>query len=110
MVIVAVNDFPLSPLGSSTMEVMLAVPLQVAVPLDRVAVNGAAVYPLPGVTIVIAVPRLMVLVPVRVTDPVAPLPAPFAEMKLSEQVSFCAPVIVPPELYVALVMAPVPPR
>ncbi len=50
----------------------LAVPLQVAVPLLRVALVGATVAPNPGDVMVNCVPLSMVFLPVNATVAVAP--------------------------------------
>ena len=75
---------------------MVAVPLQVAVPLPRVAVVAAPVEPYPVLVMLNDVPPAMVFVPVSVTvaaPPVLPLLNP-------ETVHVCPalPVIDPPDV------------
>jgi len=74
---------------------MVAVPEQVAVPLDRVAVVGGAVAPVPAFVRSIGVPLAIVFVPVKVTVAVAPLEPLLKSLRV--QVCPTVPVIVPPE-------------
>jgi hypothetical protein len=88
------SAFPEDP--PSTVEIV-AVPLQVAVPLPSVAVVGAAVAPPPLAVMVKAVADAIVLVPVSATVAVAV----DESLKLaSVQVCPVVPVIVPPLVYV----------
>jgi hypothetical protein len=88
------SAFPGDP--PSTVEIV-AVPLQVAVPLPSVAVVGAADAPPPLAVIVRAVPDAIVFVPVSATVAVAV----DESLKLA-RVHVCpaVPVIVPPLVYV----------
>jgi hypothetical protein len=77
----------------------VAVPLQVAVPLLKVAVLGAIVAPCPGAVIVNCVPPAIVFEPVNATVAVAPV----TPLKLDRsQVWPFDPLIVPPEVYVGV--------
>jgi hypothetical protein len=72
----------------------VAVPEQVAVPFERVAVVGAVAYfPVPGGVITNAVPPAITFVPVNAIDPI-PLRLPLRNVAL--QVCPTVPVIVPP--------------
>jgi hypothetical protein len=73
---------------------MVAVPLQVAVPLLNVACTGGVAAPYPGVVIVNCVPLAIVFLLVRGTVAVAPI-TPLKLLKL--QVWPLEPVMVPPE-------------
>jgi hypothetical protein len=80
----------------------LAVPLHVAVPLPKVAVVGAVVAPKPEFMIVNWVPLGIVFVPIKATVAVAPVtPLKFVRV----QVWPPEPLIVPPEVYVGLVVS-----
>ena len=80
--------------------VIVAVPLQVAVPLPRVAEVAADVEPYPVFVIVSAVPPAIVFVPVRATVAVAPV-FPLLNA-VSVQVWLVLPEIEPPDVYVPL--------
>ena len=86
---------PVVPAIGPSQEVMVAVPEQVAVPLDRVAVVGGAVAPVPAFVRSIGVPLAIVFVPVKVTVAVAPLEPLLKSLRV--QVCPTVPVIVPPE-------------
>ena len=75
---------------------MVAVPLQVAVPLPSVAVVAALVEPYPVLVMVNAVPPAIVFVPVSVTVAVAPV----LPLLNPESVHVCPalPVIDPPDV------------
>jgi hypothetical protein len=84
---------------------IVAVPEQVAVPFESVAVVGGKEAPEPPAEIFSAVPLAIVFAPVRkivAVAPVKPLLKPF-----TTQVFPAAPVIVPPDTYSAPVMLPV---
>ena len=78
-------------------ELIVAVPEQVAVPLERVAEVGAAVAPEPPAEISSGVKLPIVFVPDKVTVAVAPV-EPLLKL-LRVQVCPIAPVTVPPEAY-----------
>ena len=81
--------------------ITLAVPLQLAVPLESVAVVGGLVPPDPSAVIVRWVPEAMVFAAVKTTVAVAPS----TPLKL-ERLQFwpAEPVMLPPEVYVGLLV------
>ena len=78
-----------------------AVPLHVALPLLSVALVGGVLAPCPGAVMVSWVPLAIVFVPVNGTVAVAPI----TPLKLERsQVWPLLPVIVPPEVYVGVLV------
>jgi len=91
-----------TPLMGVSAVMTVAVPLQLAVPLLSVAVVGGVVAPVPSAVTVRCVPLAIVFVPVNITVAVAPE----TPLKLDRlQVWPAEPVIVPPEVYVGLLVA-----